>query len=88
MKKIWMVGIVLFINGYFGFSGYCQLTEPKLLSFDTAYEQVLLNSHILKQANLQVSEKEAEIKAATGLRVPRLSLSGTACKWLIRFIST
>jgi len=78
MKKTLIVGIVLFLNGYFGLSGYCQAQETKLLTFDAAYEQVLSNSHVLKQANLQISEKQAEIKAATGLRAPQVSLSGTA----------
>ncbi len=78
MKKTWVVGIVLFLNGYFGFPCYCQAQEPKLLTFDEAYEHVLSNSHILKQAKLQINEKEADIKASAGLRVPRISVSGTA----------
>lgn len=78
MKKMLIVGIGLLFNGYLGFTGHCQIPVPKTLTFDEAYEYMMTNSHLLKQADLQISEKEAEVKASGGLRIPRISVAGTA----------
>jgi outer membrane protein TolC len=48
------------------------------LTFDQAYQQMHLNSHVLKQSGYLVQEKEAERKAMNGIRLPRLSLTANA----------
>ncbi|MFA7077854.1 MAG: TolC family protein [Syntrophomonas sp.] len=48
------------------------------ITFAQAYEQMQGNSHILKQSGYLEKEKEAERKALTGLRMPRVSISVNA----------
>jgi outer membrane protein TolC len=50
------------------------------ITFDEAYEQMHENSHVLKQSEYLIREKEAERKATTGLRMPRISISANAIK--------
>jgi outer membrane protein TolC len=48
------------------------------LTFTEAYQQMNQNSHVLKQANFEIREKEADKKAAMGLRAPKVFVSATA----------
>lgn len=50
------------------------------LTFTDAYQQMNQNSHVLKQANYEVREKEADRKAAFGLRTPKVFVTATAVK--------
>ena len=47
-------------------------------TFAGAYEQMHKNSHVLKQAGFEIQEKEADKKAAIGLRAPRVFVTATA----------
>jgi len=76
MKKMLFFFAGLFFIGNFQFKVYGQVL--KVLTFSQAYEQMLENSHVLKQIDFQIDEKQAEIKASNGLRIPKISLSGTA----------
>ncbi len=77
-KNLLAAGFGLLFCACCGLTGYCQ--EAKIISFREAYNQMIGNSHVLRQSALQVSEKEAEAKASAGLRVPRLSVTGTAVR--------
>ncbi|TDO03943.1 TolC family protein [Sunxiuqinia elliptica] len=57
---------------------YAQTSNAKVLTFSEVYDQMMGNSHVLKQAEYQMNEKAAELKAAKGLRAPKVSLTGTA----------
>lgn len=48
------------------------------LTFTEAYQQMNVNSHVLKQVNFEIREKEADKKAAFGLRAPKVFVSATA----------
>ena len=48
------------------------------LTFSEAYRQMNQNSHVLKQAGFEIREKEADKKAAFGLRAPRVFVTATA----------
>jgi outer membrane protein TolC len=56
--------------------GFAQ--NPSALTFGDAYERMNTNSHVLKRANFEISEKEAERKAAFGLHAPRVFVSANA----------
>ena len=68
----WLLGLLSCLPGY------GQDPGPKVWTFSEAYEYMTTNSHVLKQADFQISEKEAEVKASGGLRIPKISISGTA----------
>ncbi|MGQ7868034.1 TolC family protein [Sunxiuqinia sp. sy24] len=57
---------------------YAQSSDVKVLTFSDVYEQMMGNSHVLKQAEYQMDEKAAELRAAKGLRAPKINLTGTA----------
>ncbi len=57
---------------------HAQSSDIKVLTFSDVYEQMMGNSHVLKQAEYQMNEKAAELRAAKGLRAPKISLTGTA----------
>jgi len=61
-----------------GINGYSQEELAKPVTFSEAYEQMHQNSHVLKQAGFEISEKEADKKAAFGLRAPRVFVTVTA----------
>ena len=48
------------------------------LTFSEAYGQMNQNSHVLKQTGFEIREKEADKKAAFGLRAPRVFVTATA----------
>jgi outer membrane protein TolC len=48
------------------------------LSLADAYSQMTQNSHVLKQSAFEIQEKEADRKAAAGLRAPRVFVTATA----------
>ena len=48
------------------------------MTFTDAYQQMHQNSHVLKQASFGISEKEADKKAAFGLRAPRIFITANA----------
>ncbi|MFA5327696.1 MAG: TolC family protein [Prolixibacteraceae bacterium] len=52
--------------------------KPEILTFGDAYECMNNNSHVLKRANFEISEKEAERKAAFGLHAPRIFVTANA----------
>ncbi len=52
--------------------------QTKPLSFGEAYEHMNANSHILKRADYEISEKEASRKATFGLRAPRVFVTANA----------
>ncbi len=56
--------------------GFAQ--NPSALTFGDAYERMNTNSHVLKRANFELREKEAERKAAFGLHAPRVFLTANA----------
>jgi outer membrane protein TolC len=56
--------------------GFAQ--NPSALTFGDAYERMNTNSHVLKRANFEISEKEAERKAAFGLHAPRVFVTANA----------
>ncbi len=57
---------------------YAQHSEVKALTFADVYDQMMGDSHVLKQAEYHKDEKAAEFRAAKGLRAPKISLTGTA----------
>jgi outer membrane protein TolC len=67
--------IMLFLNHTLAFS---QVGTAVPLTFSEAYEQMHKNSHVLKQAGYEIQEKEADKKAAMGLRAPRVFVTATA----------
>lgn len=52
--------------------------KPEILTFGDAYERMNNNSHVLKRANFEMSEKEAERKAAFGLHAPHVFVTANA----------
>ena len=52
--------------------------KPEILTFGDAYERMNNNSHVLKRANFEISEKEAERKAAFGLHAPHVFVTANA----------
>jgi len=56
--------------------GQDQMSKP--ITFSDAYQQMHQNSHVLKQAGFAIREKEADRKAAFGLRAPRVFVTATA----------
>jgi outer membrane protein TolC len=52
--------------------------KPEILTFGDAYELMNNNSHVLKRANFEISEKEAERKAAFGLHAPHVFVTANA----------
>jgi len=52
--------------------------NPEILTFGDAYERMNSNSHVLKRANFEMNEKEAERKAAFGLHAPRVFVTANA----------
>lgn len=77
MKRIQTILLLpfLFLNNNWVFSQE-QTAIP--LTFTEAYTQMQQNSHVLKQANFEVNEKEAERKAAFGLHAPRVFVTANA----------
>ncbi|WP_423130302.1 TolC family protein [Gaoshiqia sp. Z1-71] len=69
-----VVGIGMSLNTY------AQPSVPRMLTFDKAYEHMMSHSHVLKQADYQISEKEAQVKVTAGLRAPKISLTGIAAQ--------
>ena len=57
---------------------FSQEKLAKPITFADAFEQMHLNSHVLKQAGFAIREKEADKKAAFGLRAPRIFITATA----------
>jgi outer membrane protein TolC len=53
-------------------------TPAKSLTFGDAYQQMNANSHVLKRADYEISEKEASQKASAGLRAPRVFVTANA----------
>ncbi len=70
-KIILLCALTCFASG-----AYAQNKVP--LTFTEAYQQMNQNSHVLKQANFEIHEKEADKKAAMGLRAPKVFVSATA----------
>lgn len=60
--------------------GYGQNSASRVLTFTEAYRYMTNNSHVLKQSDFQVSEMDAEVRVSGGLRVPKISISGTAAR--------
>lgn len=52
--------------------------KPEILTFGDAYERMNINSHVLKRANFEINEKEAERKAAFGLHAPQVFVTANA----------
>ncbi|MDP2887684.1 MAG: TolC family protein [Bacteroidota bacterium] len=74
MKQIITIVALLLIN--FGVNSQERTANP--LTFSDAYEQMNQNSHVLKQAGFEIREKEADRKAAFGLRAPRVFITANA----------
>ncbi len=70
--------VLLVISICLGSGAFGQNKIP--LTFNDAYQQMNQNSHVLKQADYEVREKEADKKAAFGLRTPKVFVSATAVK--------
>ena len=71
-----VVTSVLFVLTSFIVFGQQQSAIP--MTFSEAYEQMHQNSFVLKQAGFEIREKEADKKAAFGLRAPRVFVTATA----------
>ncbi len=67
--------VLLFLNHILVFS-QGEMAVP--FTFADAYEQMHKNSHVLKQAAFEIQEKEADKKAALGLKAPRVFVTATA----------
>jgi outer membrane protein TolC len=76
MKKIIKQGTLVFLLILTQINGFAQ--NPAALTFGDAYERMNNNSHVLKRANFEISEKEAERKAAFGLHAPRVFVTANA----------
>jgi outer membrane protein TolC len=57
---------------------FAQNQEAKPMTFGDAYEQMNANSHVLKRADFEISEKEADRKATFGLHAPRVFVTANA----------
>ncbi|HCY40939.1 MAG TPA: hypothetical protein DHV48_06220 [Prolixibacteraceae bacterium] len=77
MKQIHtiLLFLLLFLNSNWVFS---QGQKAMPVTFSEAYLQMLQNSHVLKQANFEMNEKEAGRKAAFGLHAPHVFVSANA----------
>jgi outer membrane protein TolC len=62
----------------FNVSVFSQNKSAIPFTFSDAYEQMNQNSHVLKQANFEIREKEADKKASFGLRAPKIFVTATA----------
>jgi len=69
---------LFFVGCLVQLQSHAQSSHVKVLTFSDVYEQTMDNSHVLKQAEHQMNEKSADLRAAQGLRAPKISLSGTA----------
>ncbi len=77
MKRIRLILLLsLFILNYT--LAFSQVGTAVPFTFADAYEQMHKNSHVLKQAGFEIQEKEADKKAAMGLRAPRMFVTATA----------
>lgn len=77
MKQIITIVVLLkllLVN--FSVNSQERITNP--LTFSDAYEQMNQNSYVLKQAGFEIREKEADRKAAFGLRAPRVFITANA----------
>lgn len=70
---IWCCLLLLWTNQL-----VAQTPDRQAITFAEAYSQMLENSHVLKRSAYQVSEKNASLKAASGLRMPRITLTANA----------
>lgn len=59
---------------------FAQEPYAKPMTFTDAYQQMHQNSHVLKQAVFAIREKEADRKAAFGLRAPRVFITANAAQ--------
>jgi outer membrane protein TolC len=59
-------------------AGFTQEPFARPLTFGEAYEQMNANSHVLKRADFEISEKEAQRRASAGLHAPRVFVSANA----------
>jgi outer membrane protein TolC len=50
------------------------------LTFNDAYGQMRQNSHVLKQSQFEIKEKQADKKASLGLRTPKVFVTATAAQ--------
>jgi len=57
---------------------FSQVQTAIPVTFTDAYQQMHRNSHVLKQVGFEIKEKEADKKAAFGLRAPRVFVTATA----------
>ena len=73
-SKIIFILILILFNGRV----FSQDKAAVTLTFSEAYGQMNQNSHVLKQAGFEIREKEADKKAAFGLRAPRVFVTATA----------
>jgi outer membrane protein TolC len=62
----------------FNISAFCQDEKTIPLTFSDAFELMNQNSHVLKRADFEISEKESDRKAAFGLHAPRVFMSANA----------
>lgn len=74
MNRGWL--ILLLILNQFMSPGQ----NPALLTFNDAYESMTRNSPVLKRAGSEISEKEAERKAASGLHAPHVFFTANAVR--------
>jgi outer membrane protein TolC len=70
--------IFIFLLIFFNIRVFSQDKTKVSLTFSEAYGQMNQNSHVLKQAGFEVREKEADKKAAFGLRAPKVFVTATA----------
>jgi len=77
-KSILSYSFIIWFLVFPGASVFAQEQNELNITFAQAYEQMQGNSHILKQSGYLEKEKEAERKALTGLRMPRVSISVNA----------
>lgn len=73
-SKIIFILILIFLN----VRVFSQDKTAVSITFYEAYGQMNQNSHVLKQAGFEIREKEADKKAALGLRAPRVFVTATA----------
>ncbi len=76
MKKILKQATLVVLLILMQINAFAQ--NPAALTFGDAYERMNTNSHVLKRANFEIKEKEAERKAAFGLHAPRVFVTANA----------
>lgn len=76
-KQIKYYGLIIYLTLYQTI-GFGQDVKVTPLTFGDAYERMTTNSHVLKRANFEINEKEAERKTAFGLRAPRVFITANA----------